>query len=62
MRLINIAKRELAKGLDEPFAFVADPGADELRSPPLFFLYAALEIHLRPNHEIHATMSCVLLA
>lgn len=51
MRLINIAKRDLATvpatGLS---AVVPDPSTDEPLAL-LSFLYAALQMHLRPNHE-----------
>lgn len=54
MRLINIAKRDLATvpatGLS---TVVPDPSTDEPLAL-LSFLYAALQMHLRPNHETAA--------
>lgn len=54
MRLINIAKRELGyRAQRGPTAVVADPSTDEPLAL-LSFLYAALQMHLRPNHETSA--------
>ena len=56
MRLINIAKRDLSRPCCQATglaAAVPDPSTDEPLAL-LSFLYAALQMHLRPNHEIPA--------
>lgn len=51
MRLINIAKRDLAAVAETGRTLsVPDPSTDEPLAL-LSFLYAALQMHLRPNHE-----------
>lgn len=50
MRLINIAKRDLAAVAETGRTLRTDPSTDEPLAL-LSFLYAALQMHLRPNHE-----------